>query len=350
MGELGVAMKSDSSRENFPVQGASTTFEEFATLDTVFGGEVTNTADQGGLTSGASDHWLPKLDVAGSNPVARSSDCQITHEPNEVYHLRPEFSTSQIKDFCDDVLAFHGRHVVKTAPPKKSTALDYGTKVHLRCEVGEKAWASRKLVAPAKVLTAAGFPNKDWDSWQAEIQAASPDAIPLTPADDAQLDAQFAGIFRNPKARELLDDTIDREFAVSCVWEGFPVRCRCDGATPYGWYDIKTTREARPKQDWYRSAVQYRYHYQAAIYQELAMRAGWPPHELIFIVTSTQWPYACHCMTLPPALVDQGRFEVLAALSEIQQRIQFDHWTPDDYGSVFEMPCPAYLKEYRYGR
>ena len=339
-------MESDSNREKFSVVGASSAFDEFANLDPVGGGNVIEggTAQQGvrPLASQAGCRGFESL-----RPL--SPECQITHEPNEVYHSRPEFSTSQIKDFCDDVLAFHGRHVVKTAQPKKSTALDYGTKVHLRCEVGEKAWASRKLVAPAKVLTAAGLPNRDWDSWQAENLASRPDAILLTPADDALIDAQFVGIFRNPMARELLEDTLDREFSVSSVWDGYPVRCRCDGATPYAWYDIKTTREAKPRVDWWKSAVQYRYHYQAAIYQELAMRAGWPPHELIFVVTSTQWPYACHCMTLPPALVDRGRFEVLAALSEIQQRIQFDHWTPDDYGSVSEMPCPPYLKEYRYG-
>lgn len=342
-------MGSTSGKENFPGSGVSTTYSEVAAHDPIFGDDWTSLADTGDAHQQGFQPLASQAGCRRFEPGRPLSECQITHEPNEEYHLRPEFSTSQIKDYCDDVLAFHGRHVARTAPPKKSTALDYGTKVHLRVEIGEEAWRLRKNLAPAKCVTAAGLPGKEWDSWQAEILGKIPDAILLTPAEDAQIDAQFEGIFRNPKARDLLRDTIDREFSVSWNWDGFPVRCRCDGATPYAWFDIKTTRDAKPMQDWWKAVQLYRYHYQAAIYQEGAVRAGWPPHDLIFIVTSTVWPYACHCVTLPPALVIQGRFEVMAALAEIQQRIQFDHWTPDDYGSVSELPCPRFMKEFRYG-
>jgi len=137
------------------------------------------------------------------------------------------------------------------------------------------------------------------------------------------------------------------------------MRCRCDGATPEVWYDLKTTSDTTPLKTFWRSVLDYQYDLQAAIYEAAAQAAEWPehslhfivtqnapPHEhsLHFIVTQNAPPHACHVVTLPRAVTARATERALRLLEELRQRTEWNAWMPTDYGSVTELECPAFMR------
>jgi hypothetical protein len=269
------------------------------------------------------------------------------NEPSAEYHGDPAYlSKSQIADFIKfGPQWFHDRHVARITPSPQSKSLAYGTLVHKWAEFGDEAFWERVRLAPPELVTATGAFSKKADSWLAE---QDPDSIPLTEVDRDSLKAQTTELLRNPAARHLLEDTIAREFSVRWEWHGHKVRCRPDAVTEEIWWDLKTTRDPRPLETWWRSVQDYLYAHQAALYQEGAKALGWPAFRMVFVVTSTVPPYACHCVTLPDVMVTRARIALLEALEEIQERRTLGHWSPDDYGHITELWVPGYLKEEKY--
>ena len=282
---------------------------------------------------------LHKPGVAGSSPAAATSVI-ISHEPAEEYHLWRETSCSQLKELRRSSLAFYLRHVLREAPPKSGDALSYGSLLHLWAELTDTVFWERAVVAPETVCTAAGAIGAKGKEW---IKTLDPLAIPVSIADAAKLRPQTRQILANKAARELLESTVDREFNIRWEWDGHKVRCRVDGATSDCFYDLKTTRDENPLATFASSVWEFGYHLQAAMYGSAAVAAGWPEHRMVFIATSTVWPYRCECVVLPHDLMEVGRQECLALLNELQQRLEWDCWHPSSYGEVHELKCPAWM-------
>ena len=290
------------------------------------------------------DNRLHKPGVAGSSPAAASevSDCVIDHCPNEEYHARQEVSCSQLKELAQSPVAFYLRYIRGVAPPKSSEALSFGTLLHLWAEVGEDSFWRRVTVAPENVLTATGQFGKAAKEWQASLPA---EAIPLAPADQEKLWHQTRQILANDAARAAMENSVDREFNITWRWFGHACRCRVDGATAEFFYDFKTTRDGDPKATFWSSVKQFKYDLQAAMYAAAAVAAGWPPHRMVFIITSTTWPYHCHVARLPEAVIARGRRRCLALLAELRTRKEWDSWTPAEYGEIHELYCPRFMLE-----
>lgn len=265
------------------------------------------------------------------------ADATISREPAELYHTLPGISCSMLKDYAASPFGYALRHVYRTAPAKTSAAMRAGTLLHLRHELPEEVWRERLVVAEDSACTATGQLGKAGERWLADL---SPDSIGITPAELAAVDSQWAGVLRNPAAVSLIRERYDAEFNCKWSWEGHLMRCRCDGATRDQWYDVKTTSDAQPLQQFASSVKRWGYDLQSAVYEEAAIRAGWPAHRLIFIVISTVWPHQCHVVQLPAATVRRARDRVLRYLSEIKHRTQFGHWLPDDYGEITELKMP----------
>lgn len=296
------------------------------------------------ITRSEADNQLPKLDVAGSSPVARSFDSvrpSIDNAPAEEYFRRPGISASQLKDYGSSPLAFYLRHEVGSAPPKESAALSYGTLLHAWAEMGEEKFWDSIAVPDPSVLTATGQLGKAGKEWQATLPEGT---LVVTPGDRQQLWEQTRQILANKAAARLLADAVDREFNVSFDWQGHACRCRCDGATAEKWYDLKTTREANPERTAFNAVKQWGYDIQSALYGEAAVQCGWEPHAMRFIFTSTVWPYLCAVLYLPPEVQENGRRRCLRYLSEIKQRREWGSWMPDGYGEEREMWVPDYMK------
>lgn len=291
---------------------------------------------------------LHKPGVGGSSPPA-ASQFQIDHGPAEEYHRRPGVSCSQLKLLRESPVAFYWRYIAKSSPPASSDALSYGTLLHtwaeltglsyMRGERTDRDFWQRAVRPEAGFVTAAGALTAKGKEWAATLTGGE---IVLCPADEEKLRPQTKNLLENPKVVELLIDSVDHEFNISWKWNGHDCRARVDGATHGFLYDWKTTRDKYPLQTWWRSALEYGYHLQSAMYQNAALTAGWPSEPMRFIITSTVWPYECAVRWLPAKVIEAGRKDCLRLLEELRTRTDFDVWHRTDSHECGELYFPAY--------
>jgi hypothetical protein len=288
--------------------------------------------------------WLSG--VRSSSPALfprRTGFISLSYEPAEEYHLWPETSCSNLKEFGSSPQAYYQRTELKIAPARESEALTFGTLLHSWAELTPPIFWPRVARAPESCLTAAGaLSPKAAAKWKADLP---PGAIPVSPSDFKKLTDQTAQILANPAAANLLANSIDREFNVRFMWEGHALRSRIDGATEECWYDLKTTRDADPRKSFWSAVRSWGYDLQSAIYQQASYCCGWPEHRLVFIVTSTVWPHHCCVGVLPQRVLARARTRALSLLADLQQRKEWGSWNPADYGQVIEFDCPNFMGE-----
>lgn len=256
-----------------------------------------------------------------------------THEPAADYHKSEGFSCSMLKDFAESTLGFYLRHISRESPPKSSAALKRGTLLHLIAEHHPEPVDGFIAIAPEAMVTASGQLSKSAEPWLKDIG----DKVPTTAEELASVRDQFAGVLRNPASRQMIEQSVDREFVLRWNWEGFPMRCRCDGATSERLFDLKTTSDQHPLVTFESSVWKWGYDLQAAIYGVGWAAANMPPNPLAFIVTSNIWPHHCHVVTLPNGVVQRAKDRALRYLHDICHRLEWGEWLPDDYGEVREL-------------
>lgn len=263
----------------------------------------------------------------------------ICHTPAGSYHGWPEVSCSQLKALRESPLAFYWRHEAKAAPPRSSDALTYGSLLHEWAEIGEDEFWPRVEVCPDTLATAAGAMGAKAKDWLANLD---PTRIPVSPADYKKLRDQTRALLSNPDVPPILARRVDAEFNIKWKWNGHDCRCRVDGATPDFFFDWKTTRDENPAKEWWRSALNFGYHLQSAMYENAGLAAGWPKHRMVFIVTSTVWPYESAVGPLPQRVIDHGRSECLRLLDELQMRRDLDCWDRLEARGMKEFHFPKY--------
>lgn len=219
--------------------------------------------------------------------------------------------------------------------------MDYGEKLHLWHELTDPVFWDRVELADEKNVTATGNLSKQGQEWLAGL---APGKIGLAPAIRDRLWNQTRGIFANEAAVTTIRNRVDTEFCLQWDWDGHPMRCRIDGATERFFYDLKTTSDQNPKENFWRAAKDFQYDLQAAVYENAAEAAGWEPHPLVFIVTSTVWPYLCHVGTLPREVTALARDRAIRLLDEIRTRREWNSWLPSDYGQIEEFWCPNFMR------
>lgn len=300
-----------------------------------------------GAVPGGVGHRLHKPGVAGSSPAAAT----LSHnEPITSYHSDREWwSKSQLWTLhSQGPAAFHGRYLSGTPQPYgDSEALKKGTYVHEWAEVGDEEWWSRVVIIPEDALGSGGRRTKATDQFEADTLAKRPDAILLKADEAKEYRDQFAAILANAQFRELTEATIAREISIRWLdHSGLKLKCRPDAITDDCIWDIKTTREAKPLDSFWKSVVDFGYAYQQCLYLSGLEAAGLPIKKFIFLVTSTVPPYRCHAVTLPPRLVAKAEKQVRQTIAELQARIELDHWLPEDSGQVAELYVPErYMEE-----
>jgi hypothetical protein len=265
--------------------------------------------------------------------------------PNGVYHGLPEPSKSPLWAFRrHGPVWFYEQFVARSHPPFASDALARGTLVHLVFELGEPEFRRRAVLVPEKFCTSTGTlsSGKEAKSWLADQPA---DAILLSPADDAVITGIWAQAMANAAVREIVEGIEVHELSVRVQRaDGHRLRCRLDAFHRDGrLIDWKTTREARPLESWVGPAIEHGYHYQAALYQSLAIEAGLSDREMTFVVLSTTPSYQVQAVTLPPHVVGMCHDLISADLDEIALRKETDNWLPAGYGEVHELSVPDYL-------
>ena len=257
-----------------------------------------------------------------------------------MYHGWGDVSCSQLKLLKQSPLKFWHTFVQRDAPVQHKAHLNYGTLLHAYFELGDEEFF-RQVVRPDKShLTKSGALSASGMAWAAEM---GPDTLVLTPDDEQKLLAQTTRLLELDPVQEILDQRTDAEFNIRWRWGGHACRCRVDGATPTFFYDWKTTRDPEPLATWAKSCVQFGYHMQAAMYADAAVAAGWPHHRMVFIVTSTQWPYEPACVRLPLELIEAGRRECLRLLDELESRKEWNFWHRHEAQEITELRVPPYL-------
>ena len=277
---------------------------------------------------------LHKPAVAGSSPAAATC-----HSPAEEYHGWPETSCSDLKLLRESPRKYYLRKVAGVAPPASSAAFDYGTLLHTWGELGDEEFWRRAAVPDASLCTAAGAMGAKAKGWLDDLP---PDAIPVSPADEAKLRPQTEALLAHPEVRRIIAATEDAEFNVRSTLAGHSVRGRIDGRTAAYGFDWKTTKDPNPLRTWWRAVIDFGYHLQSAFYTELLTHIGMPRERLRFVVTSTVWPYECAVVVLPTELCAKGHRECLRLLDELQSRREWDCWERHDTSGVVTLDVPAF--------
>lgn len=300
----------------------------------------------------AREHRLHKPGVAGSSPAAASSGTTLLnfHEPIDQYHAdKAWWSKSQLWDLAEHGPAFFkGRHLDGTIKGPFSDALSKGTLVHLWADIGHDAWWSRVRQVPPEFIGLNGAILKKGEDW---VASQPPGSLILKPAEVTAYLAQFAAIRANAIYQSLSRDTEHREFSIrwQCPETGLNLRCRPDAATQAVIWDIKTTKEVNPLKTFWKSVIDYGYHFQASLYMAGARAAGLPATQFLFLVTSTAAPYECHAVVLPSALVAAADKQVRQTCVDLRARLAMDDWSHPDADAVTQLWFPArYMEDESY--
>jgi hypothetical protein len=310
-------------------------------------------ADRGTVGDGGASgkSGIPQTEPLQAACTARDSGLSTNHvgavilrgEANADYHANETHrSCSRVKTLLDSPVLYDQRYIAKTLPPFSSSATDHGTLLHSWLELGDDFLESL-VVPPPSTLTATGLVGKEAEKWAKNEAPAG--ALVVSPKERAQIIAEVGAIKSNPAAAELLSTVVEHELSV--YWEsadGHRLKCRFDAMTSDGIaIDLKTTREADILADFWKSVMSFRYHLQDAWYRCGMEAMGLEPQPLRFIVISTSLPHDCQVVTLPAAVVAEGRRLMDAALAELRLREDLDWWLPETHGEVVELQFPAHV-------
>jgi len=290
-------------------------------------------------------HRLHKPGAASSSLAAAILTSVLFDETNDHYHSdRERLSTTGLKDFLKSPSNYR---VNLSKPSADSEAMARGRLAHLVLELGPDAFGERATVIPAEHLTATGLVSTKADTkkWLAD---QGPDAIVLSPSDDAFLEGFLAQFFLNKATSELYEDIKHRETSIR--WDradGTKLRCRPDAITHGGiCIDYKTTKFLNPLREFWLACRDFDYGLQAAFYGEGLEVAGLSDQPMVFILISTVGDFQVQAVTLPAKFVELGKRRMDRGLADFYARTTFNNWQPEGYHQINELWMPDYcLKE-----
>jgi hypothetical protein len=221
--------------------------------------------------------------------------------------------------------------------------LQLGTAVHLAFEWTPEVFRARRVEIPEQYTTASGglSTGKEAKAWRADQPA---DALIVSPADNAVIEKIIEQAFANKAIVDLYERIEHRELSAFYRRpDGHAVRCRWDAITLDGIaVDWKTANHARPLETWWKSCLEFGYHYQDSWYRTIGEGLGITEGPMRFVVLSTTAPYQCQVVTLPERLTSQCDAQITADLDEIEMRTEMGNWLPAGYGEVHELQFPAW--------
>ena len=262
-------------------------------------------------------------------------------ESNDAYHGDRAYRNATSSAVAlDSIPLYYARHVARTIPPFSSEATDHGSLLHSWFEHGDsvlETWA----VPPEETLTPTLQVGKEAKKW-AEKEFGTDVAI-VPPKLFRQIKAEIKAIKDTPPAMALMERIVERELSVRWTSpDGDNLRCKFDALTSDGLVvDLKSTRESDILRDWWKSVLDFKYHFSCAWYMRGMEACGIEPKPLHYIVISTSLPHDCQVVTLPASVIAEGQRLMDKVLAEIRLRESLDWWLPDTHGEVVELQFPA---------
>ena len=197
--------------------------------------------------------------------------------------------------------------------------------------------------------------SKEAIAWRAEQAAAGrltlgmgEDTDPWSPTPWTAAWAAADAVRAHPMARALLGTG---RAEVSGYWTDpdFGVLCRLRA----DWLDeahqvvvdLKTTRDAG-MDSFSRSAVEYRYHVQAAFYWDGLVACGWVPQAFVFVCVETAPPYGVALYSVKPEDLDLGRAVYRRDLATYAECLRSGEW-PGYPEEIRELELPGWARVVR---
>ncbi len=275
------------------------------------------------------------------------NDVQILDIPNEEYHARPEWSSSQVKLLPDDPWLFYKRHVEKhpAFQFKQTASMAIGTAVHdIVLE------HTPVVMIPDGVLSKSGA--KAGQPWK-DFKMSNPGKV-LCKEDDPIIHMVDA-IQTEPKAMEWLDaeGPVEQSIIYRDEATGLDLRARLDKLTPASSHtsviaDIKSTKED-PHNERAIAKAMYNlgYHRQGAWYWDAAEAWGHGIEAFLFVFVRNCQPYDCHVWELSGTALELGRRQNRWAMNDLAARLRSNNWRPSAFGrtSIIDLPEWAYKQE-----
>lgn len=186
--------------------------------------------------------------------------------------------------------------------------------------------------------------TKEGKAARAAFQAEAGGRAILSAADGSKIGAMARRLAGDRTLSQLLaDDGFVVEVTIS--WEdretGILCKGRVDGLCPgYGVaLDLKSTEDASPH-GFAKSVAQYRYHVQAAMYQDGLAANGVDVRKFIFAAVEKSAPYEGANYWLDQAAIDKGRDLYRADLRGLAECLHNDEW-PGYTGGELRLPAWA---------
>lgn len=259
---------------------------------------------------------------------------------DEVYRATPAISKSGLDLLNQSPRKY--KHVILDGNKTEATpAMRLGSAFD--CLLLEpELFGKRYLVAPDGVRRG----TKAWDALEFEANGRE-----LIKGDDlAQLNAMRDAVRAHPIASKLLEGGAAQ---VSYFWTdpltGVACKSRADYVRPDGIIlDIKTTFDAGGMPDAFqRTALNMRYHCQAAFYSDGSEILGESIHAFLFVVVEKEPPHEVAVYSLEPGFLELGRHAYRQDLDRYARCLQHNTWP--GYSTLIQplaAPAWAYGKQF----
>lgn len=238
---------------------------------------------------------------------------------NADYHALPSISKSGLDLIRKAPAIFKNR---RENPQPPTPAMRLGTLTHTA--ILEPHEMKNLIIAPeVDKRTAQG--KADWAAFLIESEGKEI----VVPDELTKLNAIRDSVWAHPAASKAL--AMLREVETSIFWTDSEtdVECRCrpDGILTNGvLIDVKTTKDARPD-EFAKSIANYRYHVQAAFYEDGYFEAyGEMPKGFMFIAVETEPPYLVACYVASDLMKIRGRADYQKDLRTYKECVETDTW------------------------
>lgn len=260
----------------------------------------------------------------------------ITNIPTTEYHADKTRISKHGLDLISRAPALY-RHSL-TAPHKETPALVRGTLLHMAF-LEPNRYHSEIAVIPEGIDRRTKEGKSAWEGFL----AANPGKMHVSASDDAEIRAMVASLVEIEDVRRLQNNAIlsgQTEVTIHGEIGKTRVKARLDGHADGILFDVKTAKSASYRA-FQRSAIEYRYHVQAAWYHDLANAEGLGIESVAFFVVESEAPYLSTVFYADDAFLALGRAEYKRDLETYRKCLETHTWP--GLPSLQMLTLPAWL-------